>query len=339
MSDHLTEDQIEGLLARRLAPDAMLAAGRHLSECALCRGQVRRRHDTSARIASLDIAAEVAPGRRAWWVNLWSWRPLTAALAAMLLLFAGAIALRRDDASAPLVATSSYAPTTSTPVPEPAVVLDDGGLRLGLDREGNLIGFPALPEDLSRDVRLALAEGRLETPPFLKTLRPESITLMGEAAAAPLRLLAPVGVVLRDDCPVFRWAPIAGASQYVVTVLDLDFNPVATSEPLAEAVWRPDRALPRGSAYAWQVTARIGDEERSSASAATPESRFHILSAADDETLARRLAAAGDSSLLRGLGYAHAGLLADAEREFRRLARENPQSPLANTLLRELSRR
>jgi hypothetical protein len=44
----------------------------------------------------------------------------------------------------------------------------------------------------------------------------------------------------------------------------------------------------------------------------------------------------GNSHLVMGLVYAEAGLISDAEREFRELVRKNPDSPIARNLLEKV---
>ncbi|MDX2031245.1 MAG: hypothetical protein SF339_11270 [Blastocatellia bacterium] len=353
MSDHLTAEQIEQLVTRRLAPAMLPVAARHLSVCEACRAHVNRAHQTSARVASLVASLEseadadapsVGPGLFASLRWAWGWRPLAAAGAfalLLMLLLAGGIGLRRSEPLMQEAAQEAVSPlAAASPAPDFSVALDDHGARVGLDQRGDPTGLPDLSPELARAVRLALVRRQIETPPALAALTADSITLMGEPnAPAAVRLLEPVGVILQDSRPVFRWEPIEGAERYIVSVLDADFNAVATSEPLTQPSWRPERALPRGKRYVWQVTAQVGARQISSASASMPESRFHVLSRSKQEALARRLDQYAQSSLLRGLLYAQAGLFADAEREFRRLAQENPDSPLAQALLREVRSR
>ncbi|MFN0083910.1 MAG: hypothetical protein ACKVX9_00845 [Blastocatellia bacterium] len=349
MSDHLTTEQIERLVARRLEPAKLPSAARHLSGCEDCRALVNRMHRTPARIASLashleseDAAAGRLAARRPFdaWKAALAWRPLAISFALALLLLAAGIGLHRSlrrARRAPAVAALPSPFAAASPAPAFSVALDDHGLRVGLDRDGNPEGLPEIPADLARAVRLALARRQVEKAPALNALARDSITLMGETnASVTVRLLEPVGVVLRDARPLFRWEPIEGAESYVVSVLDADFTPVAVSGPLTRASWRPVRALPLGRDYVWQVTALVGERQLSSASASAPESRFNILGRAQRDALDRRLAEYEQSSLLRGLLYARAGLLADAEREFRLLQRENPESPVVPALLRQL---
>ncbi|HEY5035792.1 MAG TPA: hypothetical protein VII74_01525, partial [Chthoniobacterales bacterium] len=68
-----------------------------------------------------------------------------------------------------------------------------------------------------------------------------------------------------------------------------------------------------------------------------PEARFRVLDTATRNSLKALRAKSGGSHLLMGLAYAHAGMRADAEREFEELAHENPTSPLPKNLITSLT--
>jgi hypothetical protein len=84
------------------------------------------------------------------------------------------------------------------------------------------------------------------------------------------------------------------------------------------------------------VTAVKDGQEVISPAAPAPEARFKVLGAATMKELERLEAAHPDSHLVRGVLYAQAGLLDDAEREFRALLEANPQSPTAQKLLQSV---
>jgi hypothetical protein len=91
--------------------------------------------------------------------------------------------------------------------------------------------------------------------------------------------------------------------------------------------------------YVWQVTAIKDGKEVISPIAPAPEARFKILEAAKVEQLRRVESGHPASHLARGISYAEAGLLGDAEREFRALLAGNPQSDAARKLLRSVEAR
>jgi hypothetical protein len=218
------------------------------------------------------------------------------------------------------------------------VNLSDGASRVTLDSQGNIEGLGTLSPAAQQAVKNALISGRLETPPGMAELAGKRGTLLGGPdSGAELSLLGPVGTVVRAERPVFRWRPLTGATSYKVTVLDADFNSVATSAPLTTTAWQPPSGLARGSVYSWQLTAVKADgQETIAPTAPAPEARFKILESEKVRELERAERASRGSHLARGVMYARAGLLDEAERELRALVVANPKSSDARKLLRSL---
>jgi hypothetical protein len=69
-----------------------------------------------------------------------------------------------------------------------------------------------------------------------------------------------------------------------------------------------------------------------------PEARFRIVSQHKVARLTQAEKAHQNSHLLLGVLYAEAGLLKEAQREFRLLLKANPGSPVAEKLLRQVSK-
>jgi hypothetical protein len=177
----------------------------------------------------------------------------------------------------------------------------------------------------------------VETPSALKELAGKSGTLMGgsvEGVAFPL--VGPVGTIVRTDRPTLRWRPLNGATSYTVTILDPSFNVVATSQPSRENKWTVPNKLERGHVYSWQVAAVKDGQEVISPTAPAPEARFKVLDRDRAAELERLEKTHTNSHLALGVLYAQAGLLNDAEREFSSLLKENPQSSVAQDLLRSV---
>ncbi len=214
------------------------------------------------------------------------------------------------------------------------VTLNDGAGQVTLDKEGNVAGAPTPFHQL---VKQTLTAQRIETPRMLTELIGKSAVLMGPADEGhPFALLGPVGTVVMSDRPTFRWRALGGAESYVVKIYDADFNEVAVSPQLTETAWTVTRSLERGRIYSWQVTARVGDKEVASPVRPAPEARFMILDQAEANELAEAKNVSAGSHLTLGILYAQAGLLDDAERELQALLRANPQSALAQKLLRSV---
>lgn len=218
------------------------------------------------------------------------------------------------------------------PVPSNVVTLNDGAGQVTLDKEGNLAGVPA---EYQQIVKQTLTSQQIGTPHMLSELIGKSGVLMGPAEEGhPIALLSPVGTVVMDVRPVFRWRALNGAEGYVVRIYDADFNEVAASPQLSGTVWTTTRSLERGRTYSWQLTARVGGKEIVSPIKPAPDAKFMVLNQTKAGELDHAKNASGKSHLTLGILYAQAGLLDDAEREFQTLLRANPQSTLVRKLLR-----
>src|SRR4030095_3468401 len=146
-------------------------------------------------------------------------------------------------------------------------------------------------------------------------------------------LLGPSGTVIATDRPNLRWQSLEGATSYVVSVFDPDFNRVARSAPQAATQWTSSK-LPRGRSYSGEVVAVRNGQEVRSPVAPAPRAQFKILEAEKLRELSNLKKQSPISHLTLGLTYARFGLLAEAEGQLQVLARENPNSPIATRLLR-----
>ncbi|HEX8353150.1 MAG TPA: hypothetical protein VF611_09640 [Pyrinomonadaceae bacterium] len=251
-----------------------------------------------------------------------------------------------DRASKPPVRSTADAPSrvvsperTPAPPASQLVVLNDGGARITLDSGGRLDGLEGVPPDARMAVSRALRTRRVAPPSSLDGLAEgEGGTLMGVVGtAASFAPRSPVGKVARETRPAFSWSPLAGARSYTVSVVDSRYSPVAQSQTLKQTSWTPTAPLARGAVYSWQVTATLEDgTEVTSPSAPAPQARFRVLDADADDRLTRLEKAAPKSRLARGVAYAQAGLLDEAEAELTELLKENPRSLVARDLLRSL---
>lgn len=232
-----------------------------------------------------------------------------------------------------LPTANGQAPSVAVP-PRQVLSLRDGGQEVRLDETGNLSGLESLPPGARAAVREALTARKIKSPEKLSDLRDKPGTLMGETADADeLKLVGPVGLVVRSRSPVFRWQPLAGASSYAVVVTDAQLNEVATSGPLTIAEWRMPSELSRGRIYFWQVTARRNGLEITAPVLPNPRAKLMVLSQAEDEELNRLERSPRRSNLALGVLYARAGLLDDAERELLALVQANPKATVARQLL------
>jgi hypothetical protein len=213
--------------------------------------------------------------------------------------------------------------------------LSDGAGHLVLDGNGKLSGVDYLPPGYRQMIGNALSSQRLEKSPLLAGLvRPDALSMRGgDIQGNKFSVINPVGIVMLSDRPTFRWSPLDGATGYVVEVYDEKINQVIISPQLTDTSWTAPQSLKLGGIYSWEVTAIKGGEEFSSPRLPAPPAKFRIL----DETLANELVQArrayASSHLTLALVYTKAGLLDEAEQEFRALQKANPNSTIPRRLL------
>jgi hypothetical protein len=220
---------------------------------------------------------------------------------------------------------------------EPVVALNDGARKVSIDKDGRVRGLETLSPAEREAVRAALLAGRAPSSAELEGLGARSNErLMGAPGSSSFGLRGPVGVVVRSETPTFRWNALEGATGYTVNVFDSGFNRVMTSGPVNKTEWTATRPLTRGTLYLWQVTATVGGKEIQAPAPPAPEARFRVLSRAQTESLTRGEKLYAGSHLMLGLLYSRAGLLDEAEREFRALVSANPDSQAAQRLLKNI---
>jgi len=206
---------------------------------------------------------------------------------------------------------------------------------LALDANGKLSGVDHLPPAYQQMIKNALTSQRLEKPRLLAGLVRHDALLMrgGDKQGNKFSVINPVGIVMLSDRPTFRWSTLEGATGYVVEVYDDKLNEVTRSSQLTDTSWTASQSFKRGGIYSWQVTAIKGGEEFSSPRPPAPLAKFRIL----DQTLANEIVQAqrdyASSHLALALVYTQAGLLDQAEREFRELQKANPNSAISRRLL------
>lgn len=235
----------------------------------------------------------------------------------------------------PVVTTSAMPLATPSATPPTLIAqLNDGQTIVTLDEQGRLAGVDNLPPAYQQMVKEALTKQRLERSPLLAGLGQQASSLRGgDEQGNTFALTEPIGKVVLADRPVFRWSPLAGATGYVVEVYDNQFNLVLASPQLSATSWTASQSLKRDKFYSWQVKASKDGQEFKAPGPNTPQAAFRVLSQAKTNELVQARRAYASSHLTLGLIYAQAGLLDEAEAEFRTLQKANPQSPLVRQLL------
>jgi hypothetical protein len=165
--------------------------------------------------------------------------------------------------------------------------------------------IPAPASRFAPVVNASLRAGRIDPPAIVAELRGEPGSLRGPLAS-PGATLLPAGVVIATTQPRFSWT---GARGGVVSIYD-GRALVATSGPLHESQWTPEKPLARGRTYGWQVDV----DHRVIPAPPDPPARFAIL----DEATWNEVEAAHRAAdrLAAAILEARAGLKDDALSDF-----------------------
>jgi hypothetical protein len=340
----------------------------HLAQCSDCAEEYRiarstKEWATQAAARHVEVfparpvtnSPQISPKEESWWQRMLLvpllCPPVLAAGAALSVLLLIAIgwlgwqALQKKDVEreivvttpTPLVTPSASPLATSNVTPAPATLvaqLNDGLSLLTLDQNGNLSGAENLPPAYQQMLKEALTTQQIERSPLLAEVRQPTGTLRGSNESGDIfTLTAPTGKVILTDRPNFRWTPLKGATRYVVEIYDEQFNLVLASLQLAKTSWTAAQPLKRDQRYFWQVKANKEGQE-----VKAPPAAFRVLSQAKASELTQARRAYASSHLTLGLLYAQAGLLEEAETEFRALQKANPNSEVASRLLRNVQR-
>ena len=359
---HLTMDQRAAYVDRHLTGEELRMVDDHLSHCDECvlavtdlrdfRNEIAPSLDREYRPATVPSPAESRS--RGWFASLtapFRVSPVPAfggaALAILLLATIAWFVWRKPQEREPQIANAPSPVSQPTvqpqqpdaPQPQPTAVvvaqLNDGSGVLTLDEQGKLSGADQLPPAYQELVKKALTSARIEKSSQLQGLtRPPSSLMGSDDPKNAFVVLEPLGNVLLTNRPTFRWSALEGATGYIVEVYDEKFTPVTSSPELTDLTWTT--TLARGHVYSWQVKALKDGQEITSPRPPAPQAKFRVLDQAKANEIANARRTHPSSHLALGLLYAEAGLLREAEQEFRLLQRANPNSDLARNLLRQI---
>jgi hypothetical protein len=355
---HLTFEQIAGWVDATLIGSELQIVEDHLTCCQQCElavDDLRAFKDQVAldgedRLTPMNVTTEKAWHRLSAILSPFWPKPLVLGAALAVLLFGAAswlvwqtLSLRETittventspKASVPILSGSDQKGTAVTVIAR----LNDGYGDVTLDEKGKLSGVDHLPVAYRRMVKSALTDQELESSPLLAGLiEPGSIPRGGNNESNDkFSVIEPVRMVTLSDRPTFRWSRLDGATAYVVEIYDEEFDLVATSPQVTDHWWKVPQSLKRGGIYAWQVKAIVDGVESISPQPPAPQAKFRILDQARAKELARARRAYASSHLMLGLLYTQAGLLDEAEQEFRKLQKANPDSAVADRLLKRV---
>lgn len=223
----------------------------------------------------------------------------------------------------------------SNPPSAASVTLKDGSNEIAVNQNGTISGLPSLPDDSRRAVKEALSGEPLNRPDVLNEVATAEVSERGSNPAEErISLAYPVRAVINEDRPTLRWKPSKTAEAYRIEIADETFHQVAKSEdlPATTRSWKPTTGLKRGGVYTWTIRAVNKGGERSPL---TSQAKFKVLSGPRVRELNQLKSSR--SHLALGLFYAREGMIVEAEREFRILLKDNPDSAVAKKLLREVA--
>ncbi len=354
VGQHLDYEQISGYLDRQLNQEQAKDVDAHCYSCAMCRKDLadlrefRNGHGIQSSHRKIlegitDALRKIRTGYRV---------PVYGSALALLLLGLLLLQLYRSKGQKSpqtlqpphQIVGETEVPQTKHPQPNPtmnrpggkpspspsvlppklAMYINDSGKTYGLGIDGRPQGLGFLPAEIRSDVAGVLQGRRIDDSVLQEVLGDEHLkTRSGEGEKERLSLISPVGTLIEEDHPIFRWKPLGNEITYVVNVVDESFNPVAQSPKLTIAEWTIDQPLVRGKAYIWQVKAFSGSETIESQP--NQIGRFKILTE-DKLRVVRRLRRLYRSHLVLGIALARAGLIDQAEIELRQFLLENQNS-------------
>ncbi|CAN5800075.1 hypothetical protein BH20ACI4_BH20ACI4_01520 [soil metagenome] len=172
----------------------------------------------------------------------------------------------------------------------------------------------------------------LVLPKFLNDLRiNESETLRGnnDSETQKIAVISPNGKVIRDSSPILSWQNVANIETYEVTVFDENDNRIAKIESVKNNSWRVAN-LPKGKIYQWQVSAKKVSKDGKTTNY-LGKGKFYIVGERDENKIIQ-----AQNALEKGKAFAEAGLLTEAETEFRQYLKQNPNSENAKKFLRQV---
>jgi hypothetical protein len=184
------------------------------------------------------------------------------------------------------------------------------------------------------------------TPPAVSSLRPNGDLVLrngtsgnkpnSNRSAPTFSLLAPVGETVLEPAPEFRWQKLPNATSYRISILDGDFNEVATAE-VSENRYKLDKPLKRGAKYLWRVAAQTANGEVVAPLPPQPPAVFRVA-AANAESKIERLKKNESDPMKLAVFYANEGMLDSAACTLKEILAKNPKNNAARRLLAQVER-
>lgn len=316
--EHLAYEQLEAYVDGKMSDADRELARAHLEFCPPCSEDVR-----DLNTFKVELATSKGRAKGGWWALVAPW--FTPRRAALALTMAALIVVAIEVGRWQLAPRHGVSPGGTANANSP------GKETLG--------AISALTPEEQSAVLEAISHQKITSPEVLAELQGPGQTLLGGSTeGARFEVIEPLGEVVADVRPVFRWQPLAGATSYSVVIFDLNLNPVQSGPPLQATQWPADQPLRRGLIYLWQVTAKLSNGRTvSSPRPPSSEAKFRVLDQEKADELSRVQAAHGESHLALGILYAQAGILEQAEHELAQIPGSDPEYGLAQNLLKSIA--
>jgi hypothetical protein len=365
---HLQGEELTAYIEGRLnEPDSEFAS-LHLRGCAWCREEVENYSEFTYKL-SYYLSKRHAPVKQA---SAWSryspkllaipahWSPVRfAGIAALVLLLLGSAVLvlsvlrtrpevqektasepaQNNDPLQAVLPSDTSQPAQSTPSDT-----GTGNGQTSYSKHESDKSNPHSSEPSTSPSKRIAAESLQETellaadlhmPGVIEIFDRSQVVLRGDGdKGVSFTVTGPYSTVISDDRPTFRWTALSGASHYTVSVYDANLNLIRTSEPLTATQWAIPNQLERGVIYTWVVTA-IKDGKEVLAPTLPARAEFKIIEKSELIRLGKRVNQM-HSAATRGVLYARAGLLDDAEQQLRAHLSLHPADKMAMKLLRTI---
>lgn len=343
--EHLNYEQLEAYVDGRSSRFERELVRKHAESCRICADELR---DLDAFKTELSSTVRMRSWRlKARWAEFapsWLTLPRVALVLAASAAIVVVISLERTRlASPPFVPAAQN--TKPAPVRENSSDADVHS-PMGSLLAARVPAIDTLPAEEQRAILDAISHQRITPARVLTELQGKTETLLGQQQERAINsveilrfeVLTPVGEVVLDTRPVFRWQPIAKASSYSVAIFDAQLNHVLQSSgPLGVTEWRPKLPLERGRLYVWQVTAQLGDGGSVNApSPPSPEAKFKVVDQQKADEIARFQQNHGESHVVLGILYGQAGVLQKGEYELEQVPKGDPDYQLAQNLLKSI---
>lgn len=233
-------------------------------------------------------------------------------------------------------------PTSSTETTPPNSSAPDANGATDHKAEGVAIGSTVPSHsnkarvDDRNEIEATLIARELVMPSSIERLdRTPPVVIRGNhPAVESFSIIEPYATLLATERPTFRWTSLIGAQSYTVSVYDEALHLVQASGPVLVTEWTIPKRLKSDIVYTWTVTA-LQDGKEITAPAAPRRAEFKMLGKTELAKLERRISGVA-SRAARGTLYAEAGLLADAESEFKTYLSRNPTDERVRKLLQTI---